>query len=171
MSYFLWGCRGILTLITLRSERVNKEMSRVLCRSTCEVVEHSSFDIYPKERSPTVVKFKWYPRSHLRPPWKLKPDRLCTRWYIYYSAPAYLVCTRSTHWRHCREDCISQATLGQTHPSKLLDKNVMSRNAVTSCEPSLTGKSQPWVQVALSAFLQIPLLCFPSLLFSSISLS
>ena len=23
MSYFLWGCRGILTLITLRSERVN----------------------------------------------------------------------------------------------------------------------------------------------------
>ena len=24
MSYFLWGCRGILTLITLRSERVNQ---------------------------------------------------------------------------------------------------------------------------------------------------
>ena len=23
MSYFLWGCRGILTLVTLRSERVN----------------------------------------------------------------------------------------------------------------------------------------------------
>ena len=35
MSYFLWGCRGILTLITLRSERVNT-MAKISRRQLCE---------------------------------------------------------------------------------------------------------------------------------------
>ena len=30
MSYFLWGCRGILILITLRSERVNSLRSQIV---------------------------------------------------------------------------------------------------------------------------------------------
>ena len=33
MSYFLWGCRGILTLITLRSERVKTTSWRHLWRN------------------------------------------------------------------------------------------------------------------------------------------
>ena len=36
MSYFLWGCRGILTLITLRSERVKVYFGRI-----CDRIGHS----------------------------------------------------------------------------------------------------------------------------------
>ena len=33
MSYFLWGCRGILTLITLRSERVKQRIDMQLSKT------------------------------------------------------------------------------------------------------------------------------------------
>ena len=55
MSYFLWGCRGILTLITLRGERVNFVISAPCRRKS----------VTPTSLSTTWTKFWGWKEIHL----------------------------------------------------------------------------------------------------------
>ena len=60
MSYFLWGCRGILTLITLRSERVNCKATFHVQASNGHSIKHGLYQarLNASERAVISISLK-----------------------------------------------------------------------------------------------------------------
>ena len=86
MWYFWWGCRGILTLITLRSERVKVFVeAKLTCSnhpdifiivSSCEMCEKCTSEVV---RIGSIIIF------HLSKLWKARFFILCVMWYFWWS--------------------------------------------------------------------------------------